>query len=197
MLRQWDNTEDPAQPWRGCANHRKSSSNDCTSFGNRLSGSIVFPEQRQKGGNIPLFSSEPGVVFSPSIGVTCAYSNDGGSRGRDDGCGRTFCPSYRGATDPWCDGLPHAPADVVNALRGSISRGGYNEIIIDSHHLDSTLPGGIEAIFYVKGSRSAKAVDAHANFLAAYAKRGVTKDTFPLVQLDPMNWDNPFDVDAG
>ena len=73
----------------------------------------------------------------------------------------------------------------------------YNEIIIDSHHLDSTLPGGIEAIFYVKGSRSAKAVDAHANFLAAYAKRGVTKDTFPLVQLDPMNWDNPFEVDAG
>ena len=200
VLRQFDNTESHEEPWRGCPRGGPTdSNNDCNIFGNRLSASVIFPEQRRGSidASIPLFAVSSGVIFNPTaIGITCAYSNDGGSRGRSDGCGTDWCPATRGATDGWCDGRPHAPANLKNALKGSLSRGGYNEVIIDSQHLQSKLPQAIAAFFFVRGQPKDTIVKAHRAFIAKYSTKGVTEATVPLVELDDKNWDAPFSAAA-
>ena len=113
VLRQFDNTESHEEPWRGCPRGGPTdSNNDCNIFGNRLSASVIFPEQRRGSidASIPLFAVSSGVIFNPTaFGITCEFTNDGGSRGRSDGCGTDWCPATRGATDGWCDGRPTRP----------------------------------------------------------------------------------------
>ena len=198
MLRQFDSTESRTEPWRGCPRGGPpDENNDCNMFGNRLSGSVIFPEQRRDGPNgrtsIPMFAESAGVIFNPhSTVITCAYSNDGGSRGRDDGCGTDWCPTVRGVADPWCDGRPHAPKDLKNALRGSIQRGGYNEIIVPAALLQQRLPTAISGFFYLKGQPTDRIAKAHHDFVELYKAKGVTAEKVPLVELDPSNWDAPF-----
>ena len=141
------------------------------------------------GNRIPLFTQEGGIVFGPyDTKITCAYTADGGSRGKSDGCGGSFCDSSRGRNDGWCDGLPHKSADLANMMRGHLKRGQsatYNEVIVDTGFLQDHLPGSVEAVFYVAGSgpsAEGKARQVHDDMVRKF---GLSAQDFPLLVLDP------------
>ena len=181
-------------------------------YGNRLPCFAILPGQRgnfangmslQRDDQMPVYSTDPGVIFNTDVrhgglgtdAINCAYAADGGSRGFDNGCGdyARFCPHDRGIKDGWCDGAPHAPADLTNMLTETVQRRGYNEIVISSAKLEAKLPHAIAAFFYLKNSDAeerARAVSARADFLAAYTPkpllrmRGVTPDAVPLLVFE-------------
>jgi len=203
LLHGFDHTENQKERWRGCsARAHPDGGGDCEQFGNRFSASIIFRGMLTAGGGaaaqIPLFGSAGGIIFSPpATKIICAYTADGGSRGKRDGCGDDFCDSARSAHDPWCDGRPHLPRDLSNVLRGYVEqkRTSYNEIIVDTAALADYLPDSIEAIFYVASGGRQEEEDArqvHRQFHAAFPALGV--DSVPLVRLDLHDTSNPFSL---
>ena len=85
LLRQFDNTEDHEQPWRGCpAKHVVSAGagEDCKMFGNRFSASIVNAAMSRAQEKIRIFSLEIGVIYSSRVSLNCIYGGDGGTRSK-------------------------------------------------------------------------------------------------------------------
>ena len=74
---------------------------------------------------------------------------------------------------------------------------GYNELIVGTEHFLSTLPGGVEAFFYLKTPRcqgsgcEQKARAGRATFAADYS---LGPGEAPLLSFDPGNWEAPFAV---
>ena len=74
---------------------------------------------------------------------------------------------------------------------------GYNELIVGTEHFLSTLPGGVEAFFYLKTPRcqgsgcEQKARAGRATFASDYS---LGPGEAPLLSFDPGNWEAPFAV---
>lgn len=203
LLHGFDHTENAAEQWRGCSSRpHPAGGNDCETFGNRFSASIIWRGMLTQGGgaatSIPLFGSAGGVIYRPAATtIICAYTADGGSRGKPDGCGDNFCDSARSARDAWCDGKPHHPGDLPNVIRGYVQqrRTSYNEIIVDSAALADRLPDSIEAFFYVAGGNSQEehaARRVYKQFHATFPALG--DEAVPLVKLDRNSASAPFSL---
>ena len=189
----WDGTESRSQKWRGCARgtgNLERDGNDCMTFGDRLSSSLVNQAQSF------LFGAGGGVIFRPQYTkILCSYAGDGGSRhggndgncgerGCDRGCGNpaNMCTRERGQVDGWCDGAAHRPEDLDNMMRWwQINGKGYNEVIVDSAFHAAHLPDSVEAILY-DGM-------AHIAFLDTFK---VSSERYPLVVFDRGNMREPF-----
>jgi len=212
LFHQWDHTENLAAPWKGCprgrARGQNEAGNDCEMFGDRFSASLIYARMQGTAfptGRIPLFSrSGGGVIYKPpATRISCSYAGDGGSRSKVGGCGKVFCDnSY--AHDGWCDGRPHQPSDLETMMHAHQTRGGYNEVIVDTGFIEDMLPTSIEAIFCVACNGNAAQADqardaqyvrqVRTDFMQTY---GLAADTdFPLVRLDPSDWAHPFSVVA-
>ena len=63
---------------------------------------------REYGKKIPVFSMDKGgVLLNPEVVarcLICSYAADGGTWGKQDGCGSSWCDPSFGARDPWCGG---------------------------------------------------------------------------------------------
>lgn len=195
LLRQFDDTEDQSQPWRGCPAHvvTAGSGRECQIYGNRFSASIISAELFVKQQKIRIFSNGAGVIYSPHVKLNCIYGGDGGTRSKsEDGCGSQFCEPSRSRTDGWCDGQPH----VIEAMAGVLANmqpGNYNEAIINTKSIDDHLPKAVEAIFYIKNQASQHSRDVHANFLKEYH---LDAAEHPLLRLDPANLERPLQADG-
>ena len=127
----------------------------------------------------------------------CVHTADGGSRGKPDGCGTSFCSPERGREDSWCDGLPHRAEDLENMMRGHEKRGGsYNEVIVDTRALQDHLPSSVEALFYVAGSSMATEAFVRQAYDKFTRRYGLEAEAFPLLVLDPSSPSAPFAVAA-
>lgn len=189
VIRQFDNCEDAARPWRGCPDHvaREGAGSECALNGNRFSASIINQKLWRAGGR--LFSAtRSGVIYAPAgVQINCAYNSDGGSRDSADGCkGGNFCGD---PSDLWCDGRPHRPSDLASVLSKPGS-GGYNEVILDVGYLDAHLPSAVDGFFYVKGQSKSAAQRARNTFLAENSR--IRPADFPLIAIDPRNRERPF-----
>jgi len=197
LLRQFDAEEDQSQPWRGCPKRKKvaaGAGRECEIYGNRFSASIVNAEMFAAQKKIRIFSNGAGVIYSPSVRLNCIYGGDGGTRSKpEDGCGKQFCDPHRSQNDGWCDGLPHHSAQLANVL-GHMQPGNYDEAIVDTASIDAHLPGAVEAIFYVKGSRQSatQGREVHAKFVRQF---DLDAAEYPLLRLDIADLERPFLAD--
>jgi len=104
-----------------------------------------------------------------------------------------------------------SPSDLKLLLQMHSQRGatyrrpgwhaGYNEVVLSAEKVKQALPRSILA-FFVMGahrpvfklndpySHMVDMVEAHRNFLAAYAP--LTSEQVPLLTFDPSDWDAPF-----
>ena len=124
-----------------------------------------------------------GLIFRPGVTfVRCGKAVDSAGQ-----CGG-WCWNTQGewseADDKLCTWPPqHFGAQLHRLTDYQVKHGRlfYNEIIIDAPSWRSHLPGVIEGIY---GDR-----ELHRAFVAEY---GLDEATFPLLHLDPMNWESPF-----
>ena len=204
ILRQFDATEDQAQPWKGCPRGKadRGAGTDCKMYGNRFSATMVNANQYRTAAStdgteprIKMFAKDPGVIYSPHVHLNCIYGGDGGTRGKpENGCGSSFCDSSRSRHDAWCDGLPHYASHVGDVL-AHLQPGNYMEVIIDTKSIEETLPSAVEAFFYLRGSEMnyiQRARDAHKAFLTQYS---LAAETHPLLRLDVDDLEQPFRAD--
>eukprot|EP00908_Phaeocystis_cordata_P009580 Transcript_20373.p1 GENE.Transcript_20373~~Transcript_20373.p1 ORF type:complete len:446 (+),score=11.32 Transcript_20373:111-1340(+) len=151
-----------------------------------MSASLVFAANYVRGKSIPLFGSgkkSAGLIFRPGVTfVRCGKAVDSAGQ-----CGG-WCWNTQGewseADDKLCTWPPQHFGTQLHRLTDYQVKHGrlfYNEIIIDAPSWRSHLPGVIEGIY---GDR-----EMHRAFVAEY---GLDEATFPLLHLDPMNWESPF-----
>ena len=207
LLRSLDHTEDQSRPWQGCvdpaaARARSRDNADCAELGGRLSAMFVSAAQSAGNRRIPIFSpNRAGVVYRPEAieraqALACAYGNDGGTRGKADGCAASsgevpdWCPRPGSKDEVWCDGRPHPIKNLDALLRFNAERGGYNECILGAANLAAALPQAVEALFYVAGAY-ASVVEARATYARFLDVYGEDADV-ALVQIDPNDWESPF-----
>ena len=167
-----------------------------------MSASLIFADQRVPGNGMPIFTCQDGgLIFRPQVtrlicgngmdsGGTCHsfcdaatdLGNVGGYQNPGDGCGMSWRPKDFGMY-----------LKRVAAWQKLNSRTQYNEIIVEGDgpksHWTGNLPDTIEAFFQLKGNELGNIRGHHERFLKAY---GLSKDTHPLVVLDPGEWETPF-----
>ena len=164
---------------------------------------------------IPLpFGTRGGILLHPShVRLDCLYGIDGGTYRLDNpshpGCSDTFCQSGPPCGFSGSPATAWAPADMGALLQAHQQHGaqwhgpgfhsGYNEVIVNSAHLNRNLPDAIDAFFMIKGKSPVTAdlgygividvVKAHREFLAHYH---LDAKHVPLLVFDPWNWNAPF-----
>ena len=79
----------------------------------------------------------------------------------------------------------------------------YNELVFDAAHFTEQLPASIEGLFFLAGGDCSDITDgpkcedyargAHENMKRHF---GLTDEQFPLLRLDPNDWDTPFTIDS-
>ena len=234
LLHQFDSldTTDPTagEPWHGSGDRISAS---VVHFG--MVRDPASAQANMIGGNIPLYSfGLGGLVLSPHVAsVSCAYPYDVGSlsrvcAGNDERC-IPGCSMYGGAPQ-WCQpgmdaadtGAPCAwsPSHLKQCMedRDTLASRAvkpahkhwddhkfYDELILDAHRFDATLPHAIEAVFFLwdglhqRGMECNDVVDGPK--CEAYARRahariinhfGLSANELPLLALDLWNWDKPF-----
>ena len=87
--------------------------------------------------------------------------------------------------------LERLPPDT--SCRRGCKDQGMNEIVFDPTAWQRNMPRTIVAMFHKRGAAGEDprgSVSAmHRKFVAEY---GLDEATFPLLHLDPMNWESPF-----
>lgn len=178
-----------------------------------LATSLIFSQNGFPGAKVPVFNSNGGLVLRPGLArVLCGKHRDGQAKGGGH-CVEEVCDApvlKRGewtvaAARTWSDRGPAVcqwrPEDLGPYLRAVTDWQvawkrplPHNEIIVEAHSFEASLPRSVEAFFvHVHGSPVA-ARDLHAEFLATYA---LDEEDCPLVQFDPDNWATPFQSYSG
>ena len=197
----------------------------CADARDRISASLVHVNSpRYVGNNMPLYSSNAGIVMSPTHNkMMCAWASDAGTMSRtcdplglSDKCvpGCYTPPGDTGGVseEAWCrdeadpSNCAHRPSqlDIMMRKHAKANTVTYNEIVFEAATYVARLPVTIEAVFWVREGAN---VDGYCPVAGQYCERyarethekltrimGLEKDQIPLLMLDPQNWNEPFSV---
>ena len=220
-MHQFDDLEDRDQAWRPCTSGWCAKYGDriSASLVNKRSPPTPDGDIGLFKDSEGVFSG--GFVADPSkTEVLCSYPGDGGTMDRlclnDDGspihpdascvpgCGckdseLTPCENSCTAASPspvsgvhqcaW----PRTNLSAMLHIQEEVTKGVYNELVLDSATWVANLPHSVEAVFYPKGCSKAtedRARTAHAAFVKHFGTET------PLLVLDVSNWEAPFSVAA-
>ena len=225
IFRQFDALENHERPWEACEQncHCKLYELPGKALTGRLSAMIAYQGLRtrtdRKGISLPYADRAGYVLRNEEISLQCAYGKDAATYTLDNpanpGCSDQYC-SIADHSKDW-QGKPcgfhdyHGPAYPPSLLKVMLERfaehgekwlapsfhSGYNEIIVNSSHLNTRLPHAIEAFFVMNSTRTGKdglGIDVRAARRAFLEMYKIPPSDVPLLLLNPLNWESPFSI---
>lgn len=165
MVHQWDETEDPQQPWRPLPEREKV---------HYLSTSVVNEQ-------LPILyeSDQGGFILGSTTQIMCSFPRELGPKSqglKNAGCGDKDKPFF------------YSLASMMSHQASTVPLT-FNEVIVPRTAWEQGVPQIISAFFYIAGSRDeVRTRDAHSNFLRTY---NLSPKNVPLLRFDPKD-DMPF-----
>lgn len=165
MIHQWDETEDPQQPWRPLPERAKV---------HYLSTSVINK-------NLPILfeSKQGGFILGSTTQIMCSFPHALGPKSQglnNPGCGDSDKPFFNSLASM----MSHQASTVPLT---------FNEVVVPRTAWEQGVPQLINAFFYIAGSPDEmRTRDAHSNFIRTYNL--MPKDV-PLLRFNPKD-DMPF-----